>query len=171
MNSCKVATMALTFPSNEKVRDALAGYLESLSKDNCPVPRGRRQGLCNLLRGFFSVLWNDDRIDGRESDALVTLVYKLMKSWPGYSGSNAYPVPAPAGWSGYTHPHLMAFESTPDLWVGHYGSDRKNLAAWMADQLKVMECRPVPKPTVKHGGVSQDVATWMDDQVKKEVAE
>jgi hypothetical protein len=157
VNSCKVATMAPYFPASEKVRDALAGYLESLSKDNCPVPRGKRQGLCNLLGVYIGRLWNDAHINTSELYEVNRLMTALMMFWPGASPSPAYPVPAPSGfYSSGRQAHMAAFDQTPDLWVGTYGSDRKNLAAWMSDQLKKLECRRTPKPTIKHGGVTQD---------------
>jgi len=55
---------------------------------------------------------------------------KVIGKWPEHSGSSQFPIP---------HKKLSpkeAFYSTPNLWVGSYGSTRRRLCTFIADTLE-----------------------------------
>ena len=64
------------------------------------------------------------------SDLYVQDIMKRALKWPSYSGNALFPVPHPK-----KTPNRGYMEES-NVWKGEYGELRKELAAWLADELE-----------------------------------
>jgi len=132
--------MSLNFTAGD-YRD-MADYLRTLSQfDGGDVGDDARfYGICGLFHEKFGFRLRK-AIDGR------------WMGWPDYSGNTAYPVPCTPDvrdvaleymdcYGGFEEGqefqhelHEAVFEGTTNLWLGEYGDKRRELAAYLADQL------------------------------------
>jgi len=71
--------------------------------------------------------------------------YDIVIRWPKYTGVITFPVPATG------HDPISAYDDIP-LWKGEYGANRRELAAFIADELEKLPddfnlCRSHQTPT------------------------
>ena len=67
----------------------------------------------------------------------MDIMEKLMLLWPESSGDPLYPVPNPRGLPKRSPYNTFSHHCDRDtLWVGKYGEKRKELVAWMLEQLR-----------------------------------
>jgi hypothetical protein len=81
----------------------------------------------NIARPAFGICWHfQQAIWSMYPDVALapfsTALRVITAKWPGYSGSDAYPVEHPD----YNDP-AQAFEDTDNLWIGVYGQNRMEL--------------------------------------------
>lgn len=121
------------FTTTEEVRAArefLRNWAMRLGYDT-PVFR-RNRGICSNLRVSLKHAFPLSTFQEMEE-----LVGWCARSWAGWSGHGAYPVPGPEGqlpWEAFDH-----FETAGDLWGrGPYPNARRELCDHIAKCLEVM---------------------------------
>ena len=90
-------------------------------------------GICRQVRSYITP--KDPQ--GCYNAVATGIMGKLMLLWPESSGDPLYPVPNPRGLPKRSPYNTFSHHCDRDtLWVGKYGEKRKELAAWMLEQLR-----------------------------------
>lgn len=93
-------------------------------------------GICRQVRDYVRKESQQGYFDAVAVDA-VNIMGRLMRLWPESSDDELYPVPNPrkvlksSPYLTFRHHHDRG-----TLWAGKYGALRKELVAWMLEQLK-----------------------------------
>ena len=90
-------------------------------------------GICRQVRSYLAPKGYYDAVAMDASD----IMEKLMLLWPESSGDPLYPVPNPRGLLKRSPYNTFRHHCDRDtLWAGKYGEKRKELVAWMLEQLR-----------------------------------
>ena len=90
-------------------------------------------GICRQVRSYITP--KDPQ--GCYNAVAMGIMGKLMLLWPESSGDPLYPVPNPRGLPKRSPYNTFSHHCDRDtLWVGKYGEKRKELVAWMLEQLR-----------------------------------
>jgi hypothetical protein len=117
-------------------------------------------GFCDNLLPWVLETWHVvDGITPFERARVPESVLHTMRLWPKASGNYVFPVPMPAElesvWVEKKDPKIimgpqytetmyraaLAYEHSPDKWVGAYGALRMEMCGWMVEQLEARLCR------------------------------
>ena len=103
--------------------------------ENIDTSKGS-DGICRQVRAYITQKSPQGCYDALAMDT-SDIMEKLMELWPEASDDKLYPVPNPRGplkrspYTAYIH-----HRDRGTLWAGKYGKKRKELVAWMLEQLR-----------------------------------
>lgn len=95
-------------------------------------------GICRQVRSYLvrSHLAPEGHYNTTAMEA-IELMEKLMLLWPEASDDKLYPVPNPRSLLKSSPYRTFSYHcDRGTLWVGKYGEKRKELVAWMLEQLR-----------------------------------
>lgn len=100
--------------------------------ENIDTSKGS-DGICRQVRAYVS----EQGPQGCYEAVAMGIMEKLMLLWPESSGDPLYPVPNPRGLLKSSPYHTFSYHcDRGTLWAGKYGALRKELVAWMLEQLR-----------------------------------
>ena len=100
--------------------------------ENIDTSKGS-DGICRQVRAYIT-----QKSPQGCCEAVATgIMGKLMELWPEASDDKLYPVPNPRRLLKSSPYHTFCYHcDRGTLWAGKYGALRKELAAWMLEQLR-----------------------------------